>query len=106
MTIKKKKVSAHMFRRVQDEILGVDNLDMARLLGLKLNNRSNAIRSIDRMRNGQKDVSGTAATVLWFILDAEDLPPWIHDDLANRVLDAAEEARSLPLKRKKARPSN
>ena len=64
-----------MFREIQDD-LHLDNFDMARLLGLNLNSRRNAIRNVERFRNGDVPVPGTVATILWFARFSEDLPNW------------------------------
>jgi hypothetical protein len=84
---KRLKLSAHRFREIQDDVLGLENLDMARLLGLKLDKRANAIRTVERFRNGEVPVPGTVSTLLWLAMGAEDLPPWWPSDLRERIQD-------------------
>ncbi len=82
---KRLKLSAHRFREIQDEVLGLDNLEMARVLGLKLDKRANAIRTVERFRNGEVPVPGTVSTLLWLLLSSETLPPWLPRDLRDHL---------------------
>jgi len=87
--IKRKKLSPHKFRQIMDDDLGLDALDMARLLGLKLDNRKNAIRVVERYRNGDKPISGTMSSLLAVTLETGATPAWLPKDLRERVSEVA-----------------
>lgn len=74
--MKRPHLTAWHFREIMDNRLGLDAAGMAKLLGLK---DGSGARTVERFRNGDMEIPGTIATILWFAVETGQRPPWASD---------------------------